>query len=106
MTTEGVGVRATTACDQCGQADDHPKAHLQGIVQDGSGQLAAGIVSKHHDCLSAAEKAMLVASGQAKGAVKASAVIRACEGGLKGPDLVEFIVGEHDPDDLAVGDLR
>jgi hypothetical protein len=29
---------AQTACDQCGQTDDHPKVHI-------------GVVTKHHDCL-------------------------------------------------------
>jgi hypothetical protein len=36
--------RAVAACDQCGQVDDHPKVHMQGLV-DG----VAGIISKHHD---------------------------------------------------------
>lgn len=72
--------RIPTKCDHCGQTDDHPKAHI-------------GLVSKHHDCLSAAEKDALIDSAQAKGSgPKASAVIAACEGGTKGDDLLALIL--------------
>lgn len=71
--------RAVTACDQCGQADDHPKVHL-------------GPVTKHHDCLSVAEEQMLCDSGQTEGAgPKASAIIKACKEGARGDKLLALI---------------
>ena len=72
-------MRAQTTCEQCGQTDDHPKAHI-------------GPVTKHHDCLSHSEKQMLVDSTQEKGAPKASAVIDACVGGLRGDALLKKIL--------------
>jgi hypothetical protein len=90
--------RAVAACDQCGQVDDHPKVHMQGLV-DG----VAGIISKHHDCLSVHEERALEESGQEPGHVKASAVIRECKAGRRGDKLLAFITGEHKKADLAVG---
>ena len=90
--------RVSSTCDQCGQTDDHPKVHMQGLV-DG----VPGIISKHHDCLSVHEERAVVASGQAPGTPKASAIIRECKAGLRGDDLLEFITGTHKKADLAVG---
>jgi hypothetical protein len=70
--------RVATLCDQCGQTDTHPKAHV-------------GLTTKHHDCLSHSEEQQLVQSGQEKGQPKASAVIEACKGGTKGDDLLALI---------------
>lgn len=77
-------MRAQTTCDHCGQTDDHPKAHI-------------GLVTKHHDCLSADEKRTLVESTQTKGAPKASAVIEACEGGARGDKLLDKILSGNLP---------
>jgi len=69
--------RTNTRCDYCGQTDDHPKVHI-------------GEVTKHNDCLSADEKAMVVAASPV-----AADIIAACEGGLKGDDLLAQIVSLH-----------
>jgi hypothetical protein len=65
--------RALSECEQCGQIDDHPKVHI-------------GVITKHHDCLSAAEEQMLRDSGP-----KASAIIDAAKKGARGAKLVELI---------------
>lgn len=69
--------RVAAQCDQCGQTDDHPKVHI-------------GAVTKHHDCLSHTERAMVAGSSDT-----AAAVIEACEGGLRGPDLLAHIETLH-----------
>lgn len=69
--------RVATRCDQCGQSDDHPKIHI-------------GPVTKHHDCLSFAEKEMVVASSD-----KVAQIIEACEGGKRGADLLAHIQTLH-----------
>lgn len=69
--------RAQTQCSQCGQTDDHPKVHV-------------GDDTRHHDCLSAAQKAMVVDSSSV-----AAGIIDACEGGLRGPDLLAHIEAVH-----------
>ena len=75
--------RAQTQCDQCGQIDDHPKAHIAKVGE---------VLSVHHDCLSAADEKMLRDSAQAEGAgPKASAVIDSCKGGVRGDKLVALI---------------
>lgn len=79
-------MRIATQCGQCGQVDDHPKVHL-------------GVDTKHHDCLSVSERELAVGSVQAAGSgPKLSAIIRECEGGLRGPDLLAAI---QDPTALA-----
>jgi len=71
--------RASTVCEQCGQNDDHPKVHI-------------GLVTKHHDCLSAAEERELRDSAQEKDSgPKASAVIDACKKGARGEELLKLI---------------
>lgn len=75
--------RAISECAQCGQQDDHPKVHLQGF-EDGQ----PGVVSKHHDCLSAREESMVRASSD-----EAAAIIDACKGGKRGPKLLAHIQG-------------
>jgi len=72
--------RVSTTCDFCGGHDDHPKAHL-------------GAVTKHHDCLSAAEDRQLRDSAQEEGSgPKASAVIDACKDGTRGDKLLKLIL--------------
>jgi hypothetical protein len=71
--------RALSECEQCGQIDDHPKVHI-------------GVITKHHDCLSAAEEQMLRDSAQEKDSgPKASAIIDAAKKGARGAKLVELI---------------
>ena len=71
--------RAQSECDQCGQVDDHPKVHI-------------GEITKHHDCLSAAEERQLRGSAQEKDSgPKASAVIDACKQGARGDELLALI---------------
>jgi hypothetical protein len=103
--------RAQTQCDQCGQIDDHPKVHGSSLVpvlsDDGSpvmeptplpgggwGELRQKMraTSKHHDCLSHSEEQLLRNSAQTKGAgPKASAIIDACKGGVRGDKLLALI---------------
>lgn len=65
-------------CDFCGQTDDHPKVHgFSGSTH-------------HHDCLSADQKAELVASSD-----KAAAIIEAAESGIRGDDLRAHILALH-----------
>lgn len=66
-----------SSCDQCGQSDDHPKV----LVSDGG--------SFHHDCVNFQLKQQLVESND-----KVAAIIEACEGGMKGDDLRDFILNE------------
>lgn len=75
-------MRVATTCEQCGQHDDHPKVH----VADVSGRA----VTKHHDCLSVSEKAMVADSSEV-----AAGIIDACVGGLRGPDLLAHIEAVH-----------
>lgn len=70
--------RVVSACDFCGQQDDHPKVHLA----DGP--------TKHHDCLSAAEKAMISESSPV-----AARIIDACVRGKRGADLLAHIQSLH-----------
>jgi hypothetical protein len=65
--------RAKTECDHCGGYDDHPKVHI-------------GTVTKHHDCLSVAEKGVVTEHSPA-----AADIIAACESGTRGPDLLDYI---------------
>ena len=69
--------RAETTCQQCGQTDDHPKVHIREIT-------------KHNDCLSAAERRVVISSSPV-----AAAIVEACEGGLRGPDLLAHIESLH-----------
>lgn len=69
--------RAQTTCDQCGQTDDHPKVHI-------------GAITKHHDCLSYTEKAMVAESSPV-----AAKIIEACEGGKRGEKLLAHIESLH-----------
>ena len=73
--------RVATQCDQCGQTDDHPKVHI-------------GETTKHHDCLSHSERAMVLGSSEATPGAAAK-IIEACEGGTRGDDLVAFIESVH-----------
>jgi hypothetical protein len=70
--------RVPTTCAQCGQTDDHPKVHF------GDGD------SKHHDCLSYAEKAQVVESSDV-----AAKIIEACVGGKRGEKLLAHIESLH-----------
>lgn len=72
--------RIAIQCDQCGQVDDHPKVHLT--------DTAGAAVSKHHDCLSHSERAMVI-GGQGDHA--AEKIIKAAESGRHGDDLVAYI---------------
>lgn len=74
MTTEA---RALTQCAQCGQTDDHPKIHL-------------GEVTRHHDCLPFADRQIVADSSPV-----ALTIIEACEGGLRGDDLLAMIRDIH-----------
>lgn len=71
--------RAISQCDQCGQVDDHPKAHIGSM-------LTGEVVSKHHDCLSVRERA-LVQSGNPD----AERIITACVDGARGDKLLAVI---------------
>lgn len=72
--------RVTTRCDQCGQEDSDPKAHV-------------GVVTKHHDCLAFDEKTLVAGSSPV-----AADIIEACEGGKRGPDLLAYIQELHAQD--------
>jgi predicted nucleic acid-binding Zn ribbon protein len=72
-----MAARALTTCEQCGGHDDHPKQHI-------------GTVTKHNDCLSISEKSMVIASSD-----DAATIIEACEGGLRGPELLTYIQELH-----------
>jgi hypothetical protein len=65
-------------CDQCGLSDDHPKVHYSG----------GG--TRHHDCLSADQKAELIASSD-----KVGDIIAAAESGVHGDDLRTHILDLH-----------
>lgn len=69
--------RVPTACEQCGQTDTDPKVHL-------------GEVTKHHDCLSYAEKTQVVESSDV-----AAKIVEACEGGKRGEKLLAHIESLH-----------
>lgn len=69
--------RYKSACDQCGQYDDHPKVHI-------------GVITKHHDCMSVSEKEMVVGSSET-----AADIITAAESGTHGDDLLAHIQELH-----------
>jgi hypothetical protein len=72
-------------CEQCGQTDDHPKAHIGYLNSE-------QIRTLHHDCLSADDEQMLRDSAQARDSgPKASAIIDACKAGTKGDKLRKLI---------------
>lgn len=68
--------RVATKCDQCGEADVHPKLHL-------------GATTYHHDCLPYDIKQAVQASSP-----EATKIIAAAEGGTHGDDLLALIQGE------------
>lgn len=70
-------MRAATTCDGCGQTDDHPKLHTW-------------TATKHHDCLTVAEREAVTASSLA-----VADIIDACERGLRGPELLAYIESRH-----------
>ena len=70
--------RVPTRCDHCGQEDDHPKVHI-------------APVTKHHDCLSASERQMVVGSSDV-----AAQIVEACEGGNRGAKLLALIESLHE----------
>lgn len=72
-----------TACDQCGQVDDHPKVH----VFDGG--------TWHHDCTPHSVKQQILTGVHGVAAEVTGAVFDACEGGLRGDDLREHITALH-----------
>jgi hypothetical protein len=69
--------RVATTCEQCGQTDDHPKVHI-------------GEVTKHHDCLSVSEYAMVTQSNDT-----AAKIIEACVSGKRGEKLLAHIESLH-----------
>jgi hypothetical protein len=72
--------RAQVTCEQCGQTDDHPKVHI-------------GAVTKHYDCLSAAEKQQTIeAIPSDPDAVPTADIIAKAESGTHGNDLLSFIL--------------
>lgn len=75
-----MAARALTQCEQCGQTDDHPKIHI-------------GPRTTHHDCLSATDKEMVIASSDT-----AAGIIDVCEKGTRGADLLAHIEKIHSPD--------
>jgi hypothetical protein len=77
MEGPAMATRVATQCDQCGQVDDHPKVHIQEIT-------------KHNDCLSVSEKQMVADSSPV-----AAGIIDACEGGLRGAELLAHIESVH-----------
>lgn len=72
--------RIATQCEQCGQVDDHPKVNMA----DTNGNTK----TVHHDCLSVREREALVGSA---GGDRAAEIVEACEGGLRGDELLAFI---------------
>jgi hypothetical protein len=68
-----------------------------------TGSRCPGVISKHHDCLSANEERVLTDSPQQPGAVKVSTIIREAKDGRRGGELLEFITGDHKKADLAQG---
>lgn len=74
---------ALSRCDQCGQVDDHPKAHFN------TGE------TFHHDCLPYDKRAEVLEAG----GELAQAVLEACEGGKKGDELRAHIFSLHKGDD-------
>lgn len=72
-----MAARAKSECEQCGGYDDHPKVHI-------------GTVTKHHDCLSVSEKAMVTEPSPL-----AADIVAACEGGKRGPELLTYIESLH-----------
>ena len=77
-----MAARAKSECDHCGGYDDHPKVHI-------------GSVTKHHDCLSVAEKAQVTEQAPA-----AAEIIQACEDGKRGADLLDFIKTLHSEEEV------
>lgn len=73
-----MALHAMDRCQQCGDVDDHPKAHWN------SGE------TYHHDCLPY-DKRQEVVDGSEHG----QAIIEACEGGKKGDELRAHIISLH-----------
>lgn len=71
--------RAQTQCDQCGQVDDHPKAHWD------TGE------SYHHDCLPFRRKQELLDSSE-----HAGSIVAAAESGVHGHELLAHIRDLHE----------
>lgn len=75
--------RATTRCDDCGQADDHPKLHY-------------GIETYHHDCLPPRVRHDVLGDGNHAVHKVVRAIVKECESGTKGLDLHAYIQDLHD----------
>lgn len=73
--------RAITECDQCGQADDHPKLHY-------------GVSTWHHDCVPAKVRAELLGGVHAVEGALAS-IFEKADAGVRGPDLLAHIQSIH-----------
>jgi hypothetical protein len=73
--------RAADTCEQCGQTDNHPKVHITDVT---------GLVTRHHDCLSAAQEEMVRGSSE-----EAGQIIDAAKGGTRGPKLLAHINKLH-----------
>jgi hypothetical protein len=79
--------RVPSTCGQCGDTDDHPKANIAKVTPDLE---LLGIVSKHHDCLSASEKKQLSESNP-----NTAKTIEACVSGKRGEKLRTYIQSIH-----------
>jgi hypothetical protein len=77
-----------STCEQCGQTDDHPKANIAKVTPD---LTLLGIVSKHHDCLSASERKQLSESNP-----NTAKTIEACIAGKRGDKLRSHIGSLHE----------
>jgi hypothetical protein len=71
--------RAATQCSQCGQVDDHPKAHWD------TGE------TYHHDCLPFDKKKQLIET-----APQSESIIAAAESGIRGDALLSHIEQLHE----------
>jgi hypothetical protein len=71
---------ALTACDQCGQTDDHPKLHY-------------GVETYHHDCLP--HRAHLDAVSDPKVGHIVKSIVDAAKAGVHGDDLRAHIEALH-----------
>jgi hypothetical protein len=76
--------RASTACDQCGQTDDHPKHHF-------------GVETFHHDCVPARLVRQIEAAADsddedvAEQAGRALDIRKVAQGGTRGAKLLAHI---------------
>lgn len=70
---------AATACDQCGQTDDHPKLHY-------------GVETYHHDCIPARVRDDL---GDVP---RVAEIAAAAESGTHGDELRDLIANLHKED--------